>query len=72
MGTEVTNKMKPVLKRKISWSERNLGKYIHERLKEENLTTKDLDESTINFFFQQFKTEPFMEWYNETISNKKK
>jgi len=57
--------MKSVIKRKISWSERNLGEYIHKRLKEENLTTKDLDESTINFFFQQFKIEPFMEWYNE-------
>mgnify|MGYP004246698315 FL=1 len=42
-----------------------MGEYIHKRLKEENLTTKDLDESTINFFFQQFKIEPFMEWYNE-------
>ena len=65
MGSKITDKMKPVLKRKISWSERNLGKYIHKRLKEENLTTKDLDESTINFFFQQFKIEPFMEWYEE-------
>ena len=43
-------------KKRISWSERNLGKYIHKRLKEERLTEKDLDESTINFFFQQFKT----------------
>ena len=72
MDTRFTNKMKPVLKRKIPWSERNLGEYIYKRLEEENLTIKDLDESTINFIFQQFKTEPFMEWYNETISNKKK
>jgi len=26
-------------------------------MKEENLTRDDLDESTINFFFQQFKTQ---------------
>ena len=45
-----------ILKRKVSWSERNLGRYIHRRMKEENLTRNDLDESTINFFFQQFKT----------------
>ena len=44
------------LDRKRSWKERNLGRYIHQRLKEENLTRNDLDESTINFFFQQFKT----------------
>ena len=52
-------------KKRISWSERNLGKYIHKRLKEERLTEKDLDESTINFFFQQFKTrgcEGHSEW----------
>ena len=54
-----------VIKIKVSWSERNLGKYIHKRLEEENLTTEDLDESTINFFFQQFKTrgcEGHSEW----------
>ena len=34
----------------------DLGKYIHKRLKEENLTKEDLDVSTINFFYQQFKT----------------
>ena len=52
-------------KKRISWSERNLGKYIHKRLKEERLTEKDLDESTINFFYQQFKTrgcEGHSEW----------
>ena len=37
------------------WHERNLGQYIHQRMKEENLTRNDLDEDTINFFFQQFK-----------------
>ena len=47
MDTRFTNKMKPVLKRKIPWSERNLGEYIYKRLEEENLTIKDLDESTI-------------------------
>ena len=52
-------------KKRISWSERNLGKYIHKRLKEEKLTEKDLDENTINFFYQQFKTrgcEGHSEW----------
>jgi len=48
---------KSLIKRKVSWSERNLGQYIHQRMKEENLTRDDLDESTINFFFQQFKTQ---------------
>ena len=43
-------------KRKILWYEGDLGKYIYERLEEENLTSEDLDESTINFFYQQFKT----------------
>ena len=71
MDTGFTNKMKPVLKKKIPWSERNLGEYIYKRLEEENLTIKDLDVSTINFFFQQFITEPLMEWYNETISIKR-
>ena len=52
-------------KKRISWSERNLGKYIHKRLKEEKLIEKDLDENTINFFYQQFKTrgcEGHSEW----------
>ena len=35
-------------KRKILWYEGDLGKYIYERLEEENLTSEDLDESTIN------------------------
>jgi hypothetical protein len=43
-------------KGKVSWSARNLGKYIHKRMKEENITRDELDESTINFFYQQFKT----------------
>ena len=54
-----------MIKRKIYWHERNLGKYIHQRMKEENLTENDLDEDTINFFFQQFKTrscEGHSEW----------
>ena len=37
------------------WHEKNLGQYIHQRMKEENITRDDLDEDTINFFFQQFK-----------------
>ena len=44
-------------KRKIHWwLEQNLGEYIHRRMKEENITKDDLDEDTINFFYQQFKT----------------
>jgi hypothetical protein len=43
------------LVRRTRWHERNLGQYIHQRMKEENLTRNDLDEDTINFFFQQFK-----------------
>ena len=39
------------------WHEKNLGQYIHQRLKEENLTMNDLDEDTINFYFQQFKVD---------------
>jgi len=37
------------------WHEKNLGRYIHQRMKEENITRDDLDEDTINLFFQQFK-----------------
>jgi hypothetical protein len=43
-------------KKRIRWYERDLGKYIHQRMKEENITRVDLDEDTINFFYQQFKT----------------
>ncbi len=44
-------------KRKIHWwLEQNLGEYIHRRMKEENITREDLDEDTIDFFYQQFKT----------------
>ena len=43
------------LERRKKWHEKNLGQYIHQRMKEENLTRNDLDEDTINFFFQQFK-----------------
>ena len=44
-------------KRKIHWwLERNLGKYNHRRMKEENITREDLDEDTINFFYLQFRT----------------
>ncbi len=42
--------------KKVLWHERGLGKYIHKRMKEENITREDLDESTIDYFFQQFKT----------------
>ena len=48
---------KLVLKKRVYWHERNLGMYIHKRIKEEKLTKDDLDEDTINFFFQQFKVE---------------
>ena len=45
-----------MIKRKTYWwLERNLGKYIHQRMKEENITRDDLDEDTIDFFYQQFK-----------------
>jgi len=44
------------LKKRILWHDRDLGKYIHQRMKEENITKDDLDEDTINFFYQQFKT----------------
>jgi hypothetical protein len=49
------NAGKKFLVRRTRWHERNLGQYIHQRMKEENLTRNDLDEDTINFFFQQFK-----------------
>ena len=46
-----------MLKRKVYWwLDQNLGKYIHRRMKEENITRADLDEDTIDFFYQQFKT----------------
>ena len=42
-----------MLKRKeYWWSDPNLGKYIHRRMKEENITRNDLDEDTIDFFYQ--------------------
>ena len=47
MDTRFTNKMKPVLKKKIPWSERNLGEYIYKRLEEENLTIKDFNQRTL-------------------------
>ena len=40
---------------KKKWHEKNLGRFIYQRMKEENITRNDLDEDTINFFFQQFK-----------------
>jgi hypothetical protein len=44
-------------KRKIYWwLDQTLGKYIHRRMKDENITRDDLDEDTIDFFYQQFKT----------------
>ena len=46
-----------MLKRKTYWwLDQNLGKYIYRRMKEENMTRDDLDEDTIDFFYQQFKT----------------
>ncbi len=44
-----------IFKGRIRWYEKDLGKYIHQRMKEENITKDDLDEDTINFFFQQYK-----------------
>jgi hypothetical protein len=35
---------------------RTLGEYIEKRMKEENISRKDLDKSTIDFFHQQYKT----------------
>jgi hypothetical protein len=32
-----------------------LGEYIEERMKEENISRKDLDKDTIDFFHQQYK-----------------
>ena len=54
-----------IFKGRIRWYERDLGKYIHQRMEEENITKDDLDEDTINFFFQQYKTrscEGHSEW----------
>jgi|APSaa5957512622_1039677.scaffolds.fasta_scaffold06364_13 hypothetical protein len=48
------------------WHEKNLGQYIHQRLNEENLTMNDLDEDTINFFFQQFKIDKNMKMKQTT------
>mgnify|MGYP006865014064 CR=1 FL=1 len=50
-----TPDIKSPFKRRVCWHERNLGKYIYKRMAEENITRHDLDEDTINFFFQQFK-----------------
>ena len=53
------------LKRRILWYNKDLGKYIHQRMKEENITRNELDEDTLNFFYQQFKTrgcEGHSEW----------
>ena len=50
-----TPDIKPLFKIRVRWHERNLGKYIYKRMEEENITRNDLDEDTINFFFQQFK-----------------
>jgi len=35
-----------------------LGEYIMMRLEEEELTLKDLDEDTIDFFYQQWLVDP--------------
>ena len=35
---------------------RTLGEYIEKRMKEETISRKDLDKSTIDFFHQQYKT----------------
>ena len=54
-----------ILKKRILWYNKDLGKYIHQRMKEENIMKDDLDEDTINFFYQQFKTrgcEGHSEW----------
>ena len=54
-----------ILKKRILWYNKDLGKYIHRRMKEENITKDELDEDTLNFFYQQFKTrgcEGHSEW----------
>ena len=54
-----------ILKKRILWYNKDLGKYIHQRMKEENITRDELDEDTINFFYEQFKTrgcEGHSEW----------
>tara|TARA_B100000959_G_C14516209_1_gene433425 strand:+ start:352 stop:561 length:210 start_codon:yes stop_codon:yes gene_type:complete len=54
------------------WYERDLGKYIHQRMKEENITKDELDEDTINFFYQQYKTrscEGHSEWSDRFQKN---
>ena len=51
--------------KKILWYEKDLGKYVHRRMKEEDITRDELDEDTINFFYQQFRTrgcEGHSEW----------
>ena len=45
-----------ILKKRILWYNKDLGKYIHQRMKEENIARDELDEDTINFFYEQFKT----------------
>ena len=52
-------------KKKILWYNKDLGKYIHQRMIEENITREELDEDTINYFYEQFKTrscEGHSEW----------
>ena len=54
-----------ILKKRILWYNKDLGKYIHQRMKEENIARDELDEDTINFFYEQFKTrgcEGHSEW----------
>ena len=36
-----------------------LGQFIKKRLKEEKMTWKDLDQDTIDFFYQQYKVRNF-------------
>ena len=39
----------------IMKDKQTLGEYIEERMKEENISRKDLDKDTIDFFHQQYK-----------------
>ena len=36
-----------------------IGQFIKKRLKEEKMTWKDLDQDTIDFFYQQYKVRNF-------------
>jgi len=49
------------------WLTMTLGEYIVMRLDEENLELKDLDEDTIDFFYQQWLINPSGEVKHTTL-----